>query len=511
MRFQHITFKQTVLLGCGLTVVLAALGLLARELTEPATNPAQAGQPSTHASSKSQSAANIATRDGLDWPTFLGPNRDSKSMEQGLRVPWPKDGPRVVWQRPLGSSYGIGSVAAGRYFQFDGAAGKEVLDCLHAETGERLWTFSYPIRYQDALGYENGPRCSPVIDQQRVYIYGVTGMLHCLDVVSGKVLWKVNVNQKFGVVQNFFGVGSTPVIEGDWLITMVGGSPPEDQGRTPYELDRVDGNGSAIVAFDKRTGAVGYQLHDELASYASPRVNTIQGQRWGFAFCRGGLLAFDPKTGQEKFHYPWRARLLESVNASTPVVVGNEVLISETYGPGSTLLRVNTEPAGYEVVWRDAERSRTRAMQAHWNTPIYHDGYLYGSSGRNPPDADLRCVEWSTGKVMWSVENRIRCSLLFVDGYLISLGEYGTLQLIRPNPRKFELVSEVTLREPESTQPTGFGPRQLLRYPCWAAPVLSRGLLYVRGADRLVCLEVIPPAAESERDAGPPRQPGVPR
>jgi len=176
---------------------------------------------------------------------------------------------------------------------------------------------------------------------------------------------------------------------------------------------------------------------------------------------------------------------LESVNASVPVVAGDEVFISEAYGPGSSLLRVH--PGGYDVVWRDELRSRAKAMQTHWNTPIYHEGYLYGCSGRHTYNADVRCVEWKTGKVMWTVERTSRTSLLYVDGHFISLGEFGRLIVFQATPTKFESVAAVE----EGTLRSEVG-EPLLSYPCWAAPVLSHGLLYVRGDDRLICLDLRP-------------------
>ena len=108
-------------------------------------------------------------------------------------------------------------------------------------------------------------------------------------------------------------------------------------------VDLAEGNGTGIVAFDKLTGKVKYKITDELASYASLKLATIDMRRWCFAFCRGGLVGFEPATGKVDFEYPWRARILESVNASMPVVVGREVFISETYGPGSTLLHARDE------------------------------------------------------------------------------------------------------------------------------------------------------------------------
>jgi outer membrane protein assembly factor BamB len=373
------------------------------------------------------------------------------------------------------------AIRLGRLFQFDGLPRGPRLVCLESETGKEHWVFDYQSEYQDLLGYENGPRCSPVVDDDRVYIFGAEGMLHCLDVRDGSIIWRIDTAAKFNVVQNFFGVGSTPVIEGDLLIAQIGGSPPEGRRAPPMRLDLVKGNGSGVVAFDKLTGQIKYQITDELASYAGPVLATIDGRRWCFVFARGGLIGFEPATGNIDFHYPWRATDLESVNASNPVVVGDKVFISETYGPGSTLLRVR--PRGYEVVWSDPPEFRAaKSMRTHWNTPIHHEGYLYGSSGRHTSEAELRCIEFATGKVQWSEPGLTRSSLLYVDGHFICLTEYGDLILLRANPQKYDEVARIRLVDKDTN-------RDLLQYPCWAAPILSHGLLYVRGKDRLVCVE----------------------
>jgi len=423
-----------------------------------------------------------------DWPTFLGPTGDSKSTEKGILTQWPKEGLRVVWERKLGTGYGIGSVSKGRYFQFDKFDEKARLVCLDARTGREIWTYTYASDYRDQYGYDDGPRASPVVDGDFVYIYGVEGLLTCLKTKDGERVWQVDVNGKFGVIQNFFGVGSTPVIEGDLLIAMVGGSPAEDKDVPPGQLDRVTNNGTAIVAFDKRTGEVKYKFGDDLASYASLKLATIGDRRWCFAFCRENLIGFDPAKGKADFQYPWRARSLESVNAAMPVVWKNNVFISETYEIGSSLLAV--KPGGHEVKWSDAERGRDAAMKSHWATPIYHQGYLYGSSGRHTENAELRCIEAATGKVMWSVPKLTRCSLLYADGHFIVLSEYGQLMLIKADPQKYQLVAEVAMREKGAGVDEDM-PSLLFNYPAWAAPILSQGLLYVRGKDRVACLELI--------------------
>ncbi|MFV2066364.1 MAG: PQQ-binding-like beta-propeller repeat protein [Pirellulales bacterium] len=390
---------------------------------------------------------------------------------------WPSDGPPLVWKRRLGTGYATCSVSRGRLFLLDRAGETARLTALKSETGENLWTFRYRANYEDMLGYNNGPRCTPVVDDDRVYIFGAGGLLHCLQVVDGRLLWKVDTAKQYNVVPNFFGVGSTPLIEGDLVIAQVGGSPP----RTPgiYE-GPVSGDGSGLVALNKWTGQEVYRLSDELASYASPVVATIDRQRWCLSFCRGGLLGFDPRTGAVRFHYPWRAKKLESVNASTPVVFGRSVFISETYGPGSSLLEIRGDR--YRVVWSDAKSKRAKAMQTHWNTPIYHEGFLYASSGRHASGADLRCIEARTGRVAWSEKGLLRASLLYVDGHLVALSEDGTLRLIRATPVGYQEVCKAVIREQG---------HPVLNYPAWAAPVLAHGLLYVRGKSYLVCLELI--------------------
>jgi outer membrane protein assembly factor BamB len=427
------------------------------------------------------SLPDLGTRhQGVDWPGFLGPTGDSISSERGIVAPWPREGPRIVWQQVAGVGYGMPSISHGRLFQFDRHRDKARLSCLKSETGEFLWKFEYPSNYQDRFGYDNGPRCCPVIDGDRVYIFGVEGMLHCVRASDGKLIWKVDTPREFGVEQNFFGVGSTPVVSGDLLLVQVGGSRKGPDGQpTPED----PGNGTGVVAFDKLTGKVRYKITDELASYASPVLATIDGRSWAFVFARGGLIGFEPASGKVDFHFKWRSPEYFSVNASNPVVSGDRVLVSETYGPGSALLRVR--PGGYQVLWTDAKKGREKSLQCHWNTPIYHNGYVYGSSGRHSQEAELRCVELETGKVMWRERDLERTSLLMVDGHFLCLSEDGLLLLLRVNPQRYEEVSRLRLVNPTTEVP-------LLKPPCWAAPILSHGLLYVRGRDRLVCMELIP-------------------
>ncbi len=435
---------------------------------------------------QSSSVSSIGTRTvGIDWPRMLGPTADSRSPEKGILTDWTNGKPRIVWSRPLGIGYGNCVVANGRAFQFDRFGDVERLWCLNAETGEEIWKWESPVEYEDMYGYNNGPRASAVVDNDRVYVYGVAGLLACLDVFGGRERWKADLNQAYGVVQNFFGVGSTPCIFEDKVIVIVGGSPARSQSIPGGRLDRVEANGTAIVAFDKLSGKELYRVGNYLAGYSAPIIATMHGKPYGLAFVREGLMIFDPSNGRETTFFPWRATIMESVNAAWPVVTGNKILISETYEKGSVLL--DFDGVRLKPIWTDPKLQRNQAMRAHWATPVLHDGFLFGCSGRNEPDADLRCVKLDDGSVQWTHRNRDRTSCLLVDGHLIVLGEHGLLQLLRLNSEKYDVVGEVDLGSLTA-------PDQLpwLESPTWAPPVLSHGLLYLRGARRLVCLELIP-------------------
>ncbi len=415
--------------------------------------------------------------EGSDWPRFLGPTDDGKSPETGILTDWGDSGPPLVWEHVAGEGYAGAVVAEGRLFLFDYHGGQARLVCLDPQTGAEVWRSEHPLVYRDFYGYNRGPRAAPVVDGERVFTFGVEGTLRAHDVTDGRLLWEVATADRFGVVQNFFGAGSSPVVEGDLLIAMVGGSPPGSPG---IHSGQVVGNGTGIVAFDKTTGDVRYAVSDELAGYASPVIRTIAGRRWGFVFARGGLVGFDPISGAIDFHFPWKARPLQSVNASNPVVVDDTVFITESYGRGSALLRV--KPGGYEVIRQDGRRNLSLAT--HYGNVVSHDGILYGSHGRHEGPAELRAVDHATGEIRWSEPGLLWTTLLHVDGHLIVLSSDGRLHLVETTPEAYRARASVRPARADGTA--------LLKTPSWSPPVLSHGLLYLRGRDRLIALELIP-------------------
>ena len=419
-------------------------------------------------------------RDGSDWPRFLGPTDNAMSPETDLLERWPKDGLPKLWECELGAGYGPVAIAEDRLFHFGHFGNTARLTCRNAVTGKLIWKFEYPCEYRDQYGYDAGPRSGPVVDGKFVYIHGVTGMVHCVDVETGNKVWDVDTVEKYNILPNFFGIGDSPVVFDDLLIVAVGGSAENERA---FRVRDIKGNGSAIVAFDKRTGKEQYRSGDETASYSSPIVATMHGQPVGLYFARGGLFGFNPKTGAKLFHYPYRSRINESVNAANPVVVGNRVFLTECYELGSVLLEIDKN-WNVKKVWSDDDEEQLEvAMRSHWCTPIVVDGYIYGCHGQSSNEAELRCVELATGKIIWKEPGVTRCTLVYVDGKLMSWGEFGELRLFKPNARKYDEIARWDV--------PGFGAY------CWAPPAISRGRLYLRGqpqgqreGHRLACYDL---------------------
>jgi len=472
--------------------------------------PGRAGEPAASAENPSTAVADLWTRPGEDWGEFLGPSGNGRSSLTGMAVPWPADGPRVVWHCELGEGYCGPAVARGRCLICD-RVGQEIrVRCLAAETGEVLWQQRYPTDYVDTFGYDGGPRAAAVIAGDAVLTFGPEGRLECRGLSDGVSRWHVDTSAAYHVVRNFFGVGTAPLVvdtaDGQLVVVQVGGSRPGVAPPSPERLDLVKGLDSGLVAFDLTTGRECWRASDQLASYSTPVRATLDGRDSLLAWMRDRFLVVDPTTGGVRADFRWRATELFSVVAASPVVAGNEILLSETYGPGSVLLTASA--AGLQAVRQDPAGSRpTRSLKSHWATPVLCDGHIYGSSGRNAGDAVLVCADWKTGAIRWSEAGLGRSSLVSADGHLIVLGEFGDLVLAKATPDEYVEVSRVRLvtaaTDTQNTTPAtdtqNIGRRdapggslELLVAPCWAAPVIAHGYLYVRGQGRLVCLDLLP-------------------
>ena len=438
-----------------------------------------------------------------NWPRFLGPRGDNTSAETGLLEKFSTNGVPIIWEKKIGTGYSAPSVRAGELVLHHRVGGEEVVESFDAGTGKSRWRHGYPSSFVDPYGYNNGPRCTPLLTSNRCYIFGAEGKLMGLELKTGKVIWQRDTAKDWNVPEAFFGVGSTPLLEGDKLIVMVGGQPNSGvvaldaaTGKTIWEnVGQTNWQGAPML------GWPGERLYrwtgvEKSASYSSPVAATIHGQRHVFCVMRQGLVSLNPTNGAVNFSRWFQSVGTDSVNGISPVVADDLVFMSAAYfRVGSFLLRVKPDGKSFEEVWRQPKFHRELdangapvepVLGIHWSTPILHDGFLYAFDGRNEPDATFCCVELKTGKLMWSRDDRWpphsspqpmvfgRGSAILADGKIIALGEGGLLGLFKPNPKQIEEISRWQVPS--------------LHHPCWAAPVLSEKKLYLRGEDHLVCL-----------------------
>lgn len=441
-----------------------------------------------------------------DWPWFLGPRHDGTSAETAVDLKWPVTGPKVLWKQSVGTGYSAPSTLGDKLVIHHRLEDQEVVSCRSAVDGSELWEHRYQSNFSDPYGYNNGPRCSPVLQDNRCYTLGAEGMLCCTDLNSGDVVWQHDLQKKFNLPDWFFGVGCSPILDGDKLIVLVGGQP-----------------NSGVVAFNTADGtvlweAVGKQTWDGVTdttankpyqwtgsemviSYSSPVLVTIHQQKHLLCLVRQGLVSLDPATGKQNFAYWFRSKINDSVNAARPVVIDDKIFLSAAYRVGSAMLQVNPDGQSVTELWKDANN-----MLAHWSTPIHVDGYIYGISGRHENEGELRCIRVTDGEVMWQSTGYAadtsllgrdpksgkivlkatgqpvpfpyfgRGSLIRVGDRFVVLGERGTLAVVQVNPKEFKEECRCSFDE--------------IHYPAWAAPVLSNGRLYLRSEDWLLCLDI---------------------
>jgi outer membrane protein assembly factor BamB len=385
-----------------------------------------------------------------DWPRLFGPEGSSASSEDGLIASFSDKGPPIAWQRDVGEGYASLSIRGGKAALFHRVGGEEVLELLDAATGKALWKASYRTAYRDALGKGDGPRATPVLTKDAVITLGAAGVLSCHSLADGKRLWSVNLLEMYEVPRSYFGVGSSPLVDGKLVLVNVGG------------------DGSGVVAFSLATGKEAWRSTSQPASYASPVLAEVAGERQAVFFTRTGLLTLNPETGKEKLSLRWRPRIDASVNAASPLILpGGHIFLSTSYGTGAILLKAGKD--GVETVWKN-----DTSLTCHFSTPAAVGDQLYGCHGRQEEGAKLRCIDWKDGKVRWS-EDGFGCgSVLHADGKLWLMSEGGELILAKPTPARFDVISRA----------------RALTGPVRASLSLSDGLLFCRDDRKLVAWKV---------------------
>ena len=377
-----------------------------------------------------------------DWLHYRGPTMNGISPEKGWASQFPASGPKVLWRAELGTGISSVTVAGERAFSMGNAGGKDVVYCLDVKTGQEVWRNEYPLDL-DANMFEGGPRSTPTVDGGRVFTVSHQGDLWCLDAATGKKIWYKHYQKDFGGRRPQWGYAGSPTVDGNLVVVEVGGK------------------GASTVALDKATGNIVWKSGDDEAGYSSAVVAMIDGKKTVVILKAAHLVGLDAKDGKELWRIEWKTDY--DVNAATPVVIGDRVLITSGYNHGATLIAIKGGKA--TEVWRN------KSLRAHFNSPVVVQGAIYGIDG-NAGGGNLVCVDLETGRTEWTEKGVKGGALISADGRLIILTEKGELVIA-------------------AASPTGFRPgsrAQIFNRRCWVQPTLVGGRLFLKdNAGSLAC------------------------
>ncbi len=395
-----------------------------------------------------------------DWPNWNGENHDGISRETGFADAWPKDGLPVKWTREIGAGFSSMAVVGERLLTMgyhsdtdtsdtksgDAKAGDgvETVWCLNPQTGDVVWKHEYPGILLPNL-HEGGPCSTPTVDGDYVYTVGKEGQLFCLNLADGKVVWGKMLQTELGVKLPEWGFSSSARILGNQLILEAG----------------------RVVSLNKRTGDKLWQTEIHEAGYGSAAVFEHDGKTLIATLDCDGLRVVDATDGRQIAFSEWKSPY--QTNATTPIIVGDQIFVSTGYKVGCGLFRF--EGNSLELVYKNKD------MRNHFNNSILYNGHLFGFDGDSHLGrlVTLNCIDFATGKLAWQQRGLGCGSLLIADNKLLVLTEGGELVLAKASPESFVELA----RSP------------FLEGRCWTVPVLVNGLVYGRNAaGELVCVKL---------------------
>ena len=420
---------------------------------------------------------------GADWPQWRGVDRRAEWRETGIVEELPEQ-LLIRWRTPIRSGYSGPAVADGRIFITDWAEdaesrtldGTERVVALDEESGLVLWTHEWKTSYRMLqVSYAVGPRATPTVDGDRVYVVGATGRLFCFDVETGRVIWEKDYVADYGTSVPVWGIVSAPLVDGERLITVVGGQPD-----------------ALVVAFDKRNGDELWRAIEVEAEmgYAQPVIYAVGGVRQLIVWHPAALESLNPESGEAYWSQPWEVSM--GVTVATPVQSGEYLLVSQFFN-GSLMMQLNQDRPDATRLWQGQSRSElpdeTDTLHAMVTTPLIIGDYVYGVGSYG----ELRGLEARTGKRLWESPNmtaQARWSTAFLvqhgDRYFVNNDE-GYLILAQFTPTGYVELDRTRLIEPTagsgSRTPHG---RIAERMVNWSHPAYANGHIVHRNDREII-------------------------
>lgn len=399
-----------------------------------------------------------------DWPQWRGPQRDGISQDKLTLTALPESF-GGAWKLNVGPGHSAPVIAGNRLIYLDQVDGKEVAHALDASTGKELWQHAYDAKPVEYSGFGTGPRCAPLVDGDRVYVQSGRGEFQCLSLADGKLKWRVNFEEDFGATwfgnrgggpeaketaARRHGNNGSAVIDGDRIFVPVG-----------------DPKGATLACFDKLTGKKIWQVGEDNAAYASLMVGTLAGVRQVVHYTADALMGVEAASGKLLWRVPIKTGAKR--HTVTPILQGDSVVVS-SHSVG--MMRFDIQKSGNSVTAKQAWVNPQ--VQTMLSTPVLVGGHLYGLGTTQKDKSDFVCVDFSSGKLLWSQPGfSDYASVIQVSGNLLALDTSGEIFLLKPNPKHYEEIS-----------------RKQACGKTWSFPGLANGKLYLRDGRQLTATEL---------------------
>ncbi len=412
------------------------------------TQPAEAPKPAEPATVEAASApvpVAPAAAGSNYWSDFRGPNRLGIYDESPILTQWPSSGLQRLWKQPVGGGWAAFVVAHGLAYTIEQRRNDEAVAAYDIATGKEKWTDKWTTRFDESMGGE-GPRATPVVDENRVYAIGAEGELRCLDALTGKLIWNQNILKEYGAQNITWAVSHSPLVVDGKLIVLPGG------------------RGKSIVALDKMTGKLLWGSQDDEQSYTSPMVATIAGKRQLIIVSAQRAMGLTIEEGKLLWDFPWVTEY--NINAAQPIITHpNRFFISAGYGHGAALVELTPDGDKFKTktIWQNTK------MKNKFNSSVLYQGNIYGLD-----EGILACINAETGEQKWKGGRYGYGQILLAGGHLVVISEQGELALVKATPDKHEEVARF----------------DAISGKTWAYPAISAGVVYVRNTREMAAFKI---------------------
>ena len=416
----------------------------ATPVSAPTSTPVPASEPVSPAPS-AVPVAGEAPASALEYPQFLGAHRNGSVTGVRLSDDWAARPPRLVWRRPIGAGWSGFAVARGLAVTQEQRGSRELIVAYNLADGTPRWSHGDEAHYESTIAGE-GPRATPTISDGRVFTLGSTGLLNCLDLETGKAIWRRDIAADHNSPQPDFGRSSSPLVVDELIVISAGGS-----------------SGRSLVAYRRDTGEPAWHAGDDIASYSSPVLATLAGVRQIVVLNQSSVAGHDPSTGRVLWNHPWPR---SAPTVAIPLVLSeNRVLLSSGYGIGSRLVQISRDGDAVKesLVWESTR------LKAKFTNPVLFDGFVYGLD-----DGVLVCLDPSNGERRWKGGRYGHGQTILVGNRLLVQTEDGDIVLVEPNPEAHREIA----RFPAFAQKT------------WNPPAVAGRFLLVRTDTEAACYEL---------------------